>query len=82
MIARISKRTPYELAAKLAFSVSNSMPNEALLAAAAVGFTGAGNSLDEQAEGLLSSNEARTQYRRFFRHWVRDMSEPMPLLKA
>jgi Protein of unknown function (DUF1592)/Protein of unknown function (DUF1588)/Protein of unknown function (DUF1595)/Protein of unknown function (DUF1585) len=63
--------TSYEIANRLSFALTNSMPDEALLAAAAAQFTGDGHSVESQAARLLQTPRARTQYEHFYRQWLR-----------
>lgn len=67
--AQLTRLTPHELAARLAYTVTGSMPDEALLTAAANGFTG--DALDVQLERLLQTPRARAHLEGFFRQWLR-----------
>ncbi len=72
----LTQRTSYEIASKLSYSLTNSLPDPELFAAAAADFTGAGRTLDEQVTRLLKTPRAREQYRRFFTQWVRPSRVP------
>lgn len=50
-------RSPYELASKLAYSMTNTMPDDALFAAAAAGFAGTGNSPTQTTDAVAPSTE-------------------------
>ncbi len=63
--------TPFELASRLSFTLTGSMPDDALFAAARANFTGSGNTLAEQADRLLSQPRAREHFEGFYRQWLR-----------
>ncbi len=67
----LSRLNPYELASRLSFVITNSMPDEALFTAAEANFTGAGNTVTEQVERLLQNARAKKQFDNFFRQWLR-----------
>ncbi len=67
----LSRLNPYELASRLSFVITHSMPDEALFAAAEADFTGPGNTVTEQVERLLRNARARKQFDNFFRQWLR-----------
>ena len=67
----LSRLNPYELASRLAFVITNSMPDEALFTAAEKNFTGPGNTVAEQVERLLLTPRAKGQFDNFFRQWLR-----------
>lgn len=69
--SNLSRLSPFELASRLSFAITNSMPDEALFTAAEQGFAGAGNTVAEQVERLLQSPRARRQFDNFFRQWLR-----------
>ncbi|MDP3506329.1 MAG: DUF1592 domain-containing protein [Myxococcales bacterium] len=61
----------WELASRLSYTFTGSMPDEALFAAARADFTGAGNTLAAQTDRLLSSPQARARFEQFYRQWLR-----------
>ena len=63
--------TPFETANRVAFALTNAPPDDALLDAAAAGFSGPGASLEEQVTRLLESPNAKGQFEHFFRQWLR-----------
>lgn len=67
----LTQLTPHEVAARVSFTLTNSMPDDALLAAAAANFMGAGNTLDDQISRLLRSDEATATWRHFYSQWLR-----------
>lgn len=67
----LTRLTPDELANRIAFAATNSMPDDALFAAADQSFIGAGNTLGEQVDRLQTTPRARTQYENFFKQWLR-----------
>jgi hypothetical protein len=67
----LTRLTPFELASRLSYTLTGSMPDEALFAAARAGFMGAGNSVDEQVDRLLATPRARAHFEGFYRQWLR-----------
>lgn len=67
----LSRLTPFELASRLSYTLTGSMPDEALFAAARVGFVGAGQTVDEQVDRLLATPRARAHFEGFYRQWLR-----------
>ncbi len=69
--ADLTQLTSYEIASKLSYYLTGSMPDEALLTAAEAGFAGAGNTLAAQTTRLLGLSRARAHFRNFYTQWVR-----------
>lgn len=67
----LSALSPFELASRVSFAITNSIPDEALLAAAQANFQGAGLTIAEQTDRLLATPRARAQFEHFFRQWLR-----------
>lgn len=67
----LTRLSAYELASRLSYFVTNSMPDEALFAAAQANFTGPTNTVAEQTARLLKSPRARQQLTHFYRQWLR-----------
>ncbi len=67
----VTRLTPFELASRLSYTLTGSMPDEALFTAARAGFVGAGNTVDEQVDRLLSTSRARAHFEGFYRQWLR-----------
>lgn len=63
--------TSYEVAARLSYFVTGSMPDEALFTAAQANFQGAGNSVSDHAARLFKTPRARQQLTHFYRQWLR-----------
>ncbi|MFZ5440179.1 MAG: DUF1592 domain-containing protein [Myxococcota bacterium] len=63
--------TPTELANRVSFTLLDSMPDDALLEAAAHGFQGAGFTLEEQVARLQQLPRAKQRDEHFFRQWLR-----------
>lgn len=61
--------TSYELASRLSYTLTGSMPDEQLLTAAAAGLDA--TALEAQAERLIATPRARAHLERFFRQWLR-----------
>ncbi|PZR07264.1 MAG: hypothetical protein DI536_27815 [Archangium gephyra] len=66
-----TKLTAYETASRVSFALTNSAPDDELLAAAARDFTGAGYTLDEQLTRIMATPGAKAQFDHFFRQWIR-----------
>jgi hypothetical protein len=73
----LTRLTPYEVAARLSYSLTDSAPDDALLTAAAANFTGQGNTLAEQATRLMGSPRARARFAQFYRQWLRPDRIPL-----
>lgn len=67
----LSRLTPFELASRVSYTLTGSMPDEPLFAAARAGFTGPGQTLDEQVDRLLATPRARAHFEGFYRQWLR-----------
>ena len=63
--------SPHELANRVAFALTNSMPDDAMFDAAAHGFEGTGFTLEAQVARLLLTPRARAQSEHFYRQWLR-----------
>lgn len=66
---RLTRLTPYELASRLSYALTGSMPDEALLTAAAAGLSP--QALEVEAERLIATPRARAHLEGFFRQWLR-----------
>ncbi len=64
-----TRLTPYELANRVSYALLNSMPDDALLDAAAAGFTS--QTLETQTARLLTTPRAKAQSEHFYRQWLR-----------
>jgi hypothetical protein len=62
--------TDYELASRLAYTLTASMPDEALLDAAEAGELSDPNALEEHARRLLADPRARVAVGHFFEQWL------------
>ncbi|MDX1982686.1 MAG: DUF1592 domain-containing protein [Bryobacteraceae bacterium] len=62
---------PYETASKLSYFVWNTMPDEALLTAAAKGELSTAEGLDRQMRRMLQSERARESVDEFLAEWLR-----------
>jgi hypothetical protein len=67
----LTQLTSYEIANRVAFTLTNTMPDDALLAAAAANFQGDGLTLEAQISRLLQSPEATATWRHFYTQWLR-----------
>ncbi|MEZ0390848.1 MAG: DUF1588 domain-containing protein [Pseudobdellovibrionaceae bacterium] len=66
----------YEVAAKLAYSLTDYPPDETLLTAAINQFQGSGQTLNDQTNRLLNSTLARGRFNNFYSQWLRPDSVP------
>ncbi|MDP1829926.1 MAG: DUF1592 domain-containing protein [Archangium sp.] len=66
-----TRLTPHELANRISYALLNSMPDDALFAAAAAGFTGEHQTVEAQLARLLATPRARAQNEHFYRQWLR-----------
>ncbi len=66
---RLTRLDAYELASRLSYALTGSMPDEPLLTAAAAGLDAA--ALEAQADRLLATPRARAHLEVFFRQWLR-----------
>ncbi len=67
----LSTLSRFELASRLSYFVTGSMPDEALFAAAQAGFSGPANSISDQAARLFRTARARERLTHFYRQWLR-----------
>jgi hypothetical protein len=63
--------TSHELANRISYALLNSMPDDALFAAAAGGFSGEQQTVEAQLTRLLATPRARAQSEHFYRQWLR-----------
>lgn len=67
----LSRLTSFELASRLSYTLTGSMPDEALFAAARAGFSGPGQTVEAQVDRLLATPRARAHFEGFYRQWLR-----------
>lgn len=67
---QVAKLTPYEIASRLSYFLWRSMPDQALLDAAAAGSLKDAESVKTQAERLLGDDRARATVSSFFDEWL------------
>jgi hypothetical protein len=66
----VLKLTPFELASRLSYFLWNSLPDDALFAAAADGSIREPTVLEAQARRMLADPKAKTAMRRFYEKWL------------
>ena len=66
--------TPYEVASRLAYRLTGTMPDEQLLQAAASSQLGTLTQVEAQAARLMQTPEARAHWRRFLADWLQAKS--------
>jgi hypothetical protein len=75
-LANQTALTPYETAAKLSYYFTDSTPDDALMAAAAAGFSGQGLTVSEQVDRLFSLSRTRQRLGNFYTQWIRPAAVP------
>ena len=75
-----SKPDPHAVASRLAFALWDSLPDDALIEAAAAGRLGTRREVLAHAERMLGDLRARSKMRRFLHHWL-DVEHTSELVK-
>lgn len=68
--------TDWELASRLAFSLTGSPPDAPLLAAAEAHFVGTGKTFEDQTTRLVASTKGKQHLERFYTQWLRSDRVP------
>lgn len=71
-----SSRDPYDVAARLSFSLWDSLPDNTLLEAAAAGRLATREQVTQQAERMVGDLRTRAKLREFFLQWLRVEQNP------
>jgi hypothetical protein len=74
--------TAHEVAARLAFTLWGSIPDDALLDAAAAGSLDTPDGIEAEARRMLDDERAREQVRAFYAQWLGFANDDIPLTAA